>query len=114
MPPTVVVDAENVRRSTWPNVTPVELVERCRAWAAREGLDLRVVFDGGPPASVAAEGDLVGSGSRSADDRIVELAAQLARPIWLVTSDRALRERVRTAPERVIGGGAFLRLLSAL
>jgi hypothetical protein len=30
----VVVDAENVRRSLWPNMPPEELVERVRAWAA--------------------------------------------------------------------------------
>ena len=42
----VVVDAENVRRSIWPNISPEELVERTRAWAAREGHDLLIVFDG--------------------------------------------------------------------
>ena len=34
--PLVIVDAENVRRSLWPNLSPEELVERTRAWAARE------------------------------------------------------------------------------
>ena len=30
-------------------------------------------------------------------------------PWWLVSSDRGLRERVGDGPERVIGGGSFLR-----
>ena len=29
----VVVDAENVRRSRWPNLSREELVDRARAWA---------------------------------------------------------------------------------
>ena len=37
--PLVIVDAENVRRSLWPNLSPEELVARARAWAAREGHD---------------------------------------------------------------------------
>jgi hypothetical protein len=100
----VVVDAENVRRSRWPNLSRAELVQRAREWAAREGHDLLVVFDGRSPEEAH---DLVGS--RNADDRIVELASDLDRPWWLVTSDRALRERVGQAPERIIGGGSFVR-----
>ena len=102
----VVVDAENVRRSLWPNLSREELVERVRAWAAREGHDALIVFDGQPPEEAP---DLVGS--RNADDRIVELAQTLDRPWWLVTSDRGLRERVGDAPERIVGGGSFVRLL---
>src|SRR6187402_1621352 len=90
----VVVDAENTRRSQWPNVSREELVRRARAWAAHEGHDLLVVFDGTPP-----------------EDAIVELAPQLASPWWLVTSDRGLRERVGDRPERVIGGGSFVRTI---
>jgi hypothetical protein len=76
----VVVDAENVR------------------------LELLVVFDGEPPEPAD---DLRGSGSRSADDVIAELAG----PFWLASSDRGLRERVGGRAERVIGGGSFLREL---
>jgi hypothetical protein len=99
----VVVDAENVRRSRWPNLTREELVARTRAWARREGHDLAIVFDG-PAPEVAA--DLVGS--PHADDAIVRLAAGLDRPWWLVTSDRGLRARVGAAPERMVGGGSFV------
>jgi predicted RNA-binding protein with PIN domain len=107
--PTVLVDAENVRRSVWPNLGRVELLERSRAWASRQGARVIVVFDGEPPDGETE--DVAGSGARSADDRIVELAATLERPLWLVTSDRELRGRVSPPAERVIGGGGFLRLL---
>ena len=102
----VVVDAENVRRSLWPNLSQEELVRRARDWAAREGHDLLIVFDGTPP---EAAPDLVGSGN--ADDAIVELARGFDRPWWLVTSDRGLRERLGNAPERVVGGGSFARTI---
>jgi hypothetical protein len=100
----VVVDGENVRRSAWPNASREELVGRAREWAEREARRLLVVFDGPAP----EEGpDVVGSSSRSADDVIAELEG----PFWLVSSDRALRERVGDRAERVIGGGSFLREL---
>jgi len=97
----VVVDAENTRRSAWPNVSRTELVARVRAWAEREGMEPLIVFDGDAP-EVAP--DLVGSGRRSADDVI----AALDGPFLLVTSDRALRERVGDKAERIVGGGSFL------
>jgi hypothetical protein len=34
---TLLVDAENVWRSRWPNLPEQELVERVRAWAAKHG-----------------------------------------------------------------------------
>lgn len=104
--PLVVVDAENVRRSLWPNLSREELVRRTRGWAAREGHDLLIVFDGKPPEDAT---DLVGS--RNADDRIVALARGFDRPWWLVTSDRGLRARVGDAPVRIIGGGFFVRTI---
>ena len=102
----VVVDAENTRRSQWPNVSREALVRRARKWAEHEGHDLLVVFDGAPPADAP---DLLGA--RNADDAIVDLAAQLASPWGLVTSDRGLRGRVGGRPERVIGGGSFVRTI---
>jgi hypothetical protein len=102
----IVVDAENVRRSVWPNLSREELVKRSRDWAAREGHDLLIVFDGEPP-EVAP--DLVGS--RNADDKIVEIAQGLDSPWWLVTSDRGLRQRVGDAVERIVGGGSFVRTI---
>ena len=103
----IVVDAENVRRSAWPNLSKDELVARCRSWVARGGDELLVVFDGGPPEEAP---DLVGSQGRSADDVI----AALDGPFVLVTSDRELRARVGDRAERVVGGGSFLRELDAV
>ena len=100
----VVVDAENVRRSRWPNLSREQLVQRVRAWAAHEGHDVLIVFDGQPPEE---EPDLLGS--RNADDAIVELGSGLDRPWWLVSSDRELRRRVGDGPERIVGGGSFVR-----
>ena len=102
----VLVDAENVRRSLWPNLSPDELVARARAWAAREGHELLIVFDGPPPEEAP---DLVGA--RHADDEIASLAAEAGKPVWVVTSDRELRARVRGSAERLLGGGAFARMI---
>ena len=109
MQPTALVDAENVRRSTWPNLDPEELLRRCRAWAERHDARLIVVFDGATPATDAADVD--GSGGGTADDRIAELAGTLDGPVWVVTSDRELRRRVSGHAERVIGGGTFVQQL---
>jgi hypothetical protein len=105
--PRLVVDAENVRRSGWPNLSKDELVARARAWAEREHADLLVVFDGDPPEPAS---DLVGSGRRSADDVIAELEG----PFWLATSDRELRARVGSKAEKIIGGGSFMQELEAV
>ena len=99
--PIVLVDANNVRRSLWPNLSKEDVRGRSRAWAEARGAEAEVVFDG----------------RESADDRIVRRADELAaegRPLWLVTSDRELRERAGGQAERVIGGGAFARELAAL
>jgi hypothetical protein len=95
--PIVFVDAENVRRSSWPNVSGRELVRLVEDWASREGVEARVVFEG----------------AETADDRIAREAAAEDR-YWLVTSDRGLRERAGARAERTIGGGSFLRRLRGL
>jgi hypothetical protein len=100
---TVLVDAENVRRSRWPNLSRRELVELSRAWAAERDVALLVVFDGPPPERAP---DLV-EGERSADDWLAEHAHE-HEPYWLVTSDRELRARAGDGAERIVGGGAFL------
>jgi hypothetical protein len=88
----VFVDAENVRRSAWPNVSRDELERLVADWAEREGVEARLVFEG----------------AETADDTIAREAAGEDR-YWLVTSDRGLRERASPRAERVIGGGSFLR-----
>jgi hypothetical protein len=82
-----------VRRSTWPNIPPDELVERVEAWGERQGVTPKIIFED----------------EETADDRIAREAAQLDGPYWLVTSDRELRERAGGRADRVIGGGSFVR-----
>jgi hypothetical protein len=104
----VVVDAENVRRSLWPNLSAHELVERARSWATREGHELLVVFDGEPPEEAP---DL--AGVPHADDEIVARVERSEGEVWVVTSDRELRRRVEERAERIVGGGTFARALVA-
>jgi predicted RNA-binding protein with PIN domain len=114
----VLVDAENVRRSLWPNMSARELVDRCLVWARQSGARTVVVFDGQAPSAATEDRiEVVGTGRESADDWIVRRAGELAaahEPYWLVTSDRALRERTGGEAERVIGGGSFVRELADL
>jgi predicted RNA-binding protein with PIN domain len=109
----VLVDAPNVRRSLWPNLSPERLVELLARWAETEGAEAIAVFDGPAPEAVAGVA-VVGTSEESADDWITERAAELSEPYILVTSDRELRERAGGKAERIIGGGAFARELAAL
>ena len=93
----VFVDAENVRRSVWPNIARDELERLVAEWAKREGVAAQVVWET----------------SETADDTIAREAAELDGPYWLVTSDRGLRERAAGKAERVIGGGSFARELTS-
>lgn len=107
----LIVDAENVRRSVWPNVSREELVRLCGAYAQVSGEEVAVVFDGAvPDVEPRARVALVASGARSADDVIAERAAASGGAVTVVTSDRALRGRL---PDGVgtVGGGAFVRQL---
>ena len=101
---TVLIDARNVLRSRWPNIPEDELVRLIGEWAAGEGVEPEIVFDGPAPEGAT------GTGSESADDWIDRRARELDS-YWLVTSDRELRERAGGRAERVIGGGAFARIL---
>ncbi len=85
------MDGENVRRSRWPNVGRAELETLVARWAAVNGHEAVVVWEG----------------ATSADDRIADLVRTLGRH-WLVTSDRELRTRAGRRAERVLGGGTFL------
>ena len=116
----VLIDAFNVARSRWPNLSERDLIERCRSWARAHGHRALVVFDGNLPEGFlnAPEPDpiceIVGTRGESADDWIARRAGELARgaePYWLVTSDRELRRRAGAASGRQIGGGSFLKHL---
>ena len=117
MEPVTLVDAENVRRSEWPNIEKPELVELVRRWAEETGSHALVVFDGQPPE--AEDTDLVkvvGTTGETADDRIARDAENLVRagrPYRLVTSDRGLRARAGDAAFDLVGGGTFARTLRA-
>jgi len=102
----VVVDAENARRSLWPNLTADELIARARTWATREGHELLVVFDGVAPFDAP---DV--AGSPYADDEIAARVERAVGLVWVVTSDRELRRRVENRAERVLGGGSFVRAI---
>jgi hypothetical protein len=39
----------------------------------------------------------------------VEAASGAEGPVWVVTSDRALRDRLGGTAERLLGGGSFAR-----
>lgn len=94
------------------------LVERLSAFAAATGDPVAVVFDAGPAA--AAEGVEVALARRrgrdAADDEIAHRVAADAEPgsLRVVTSDRALAERVRAAGAEVEGASGFRRRLDAL
>ncbi len=116
----VLVDARNVLRSRWPNLREEDLLERCRAWAEREGVCVVAAFDGRAPGDLIGERaddellTVVGTGSESADDWLTRRAAALGEAgevHWLVTSDRELRRRAGQHASRLIGGGGFLREL---
>jgi G:T-mismatch repair DNA endonuclease (very short patch repair protein) len=92
---TVLVDAENVRRSVWPNIGRAELEERSREWGREHGHDVIVVWEG----------------AETADDRIAAEVQRLPPPVWVATSDRELRGRVADHAERIIGGGSFARAI---
>jgi hypothetical protein len=114
-PPLLLVDGRNVQRSAWPNVEDDELVRLVGRWAAQEGVDAVVAFDGPMAASCGRGGpDVVAVQDESADDWLVRAASEAAaggRTVWLATSDRELRARAAQGVSRMLGGGGFLRML---
>jgi hypothetical protein len=101
--PLVVVDAENARRSRWPNLSKHELLERARTWAKRQGVDLLVVFDGHAPDDAP---DV--ASAPHADDEVVRIVHAHDGLVWVVTSDRELRQRVGDRAAKLMGGGGFI------
>jgi hypothetical protein len=95
---TVLVDGENVRRSLWPNIPKDELSELVRAWADDHGHEAQIVWEG----------------EESADDRIVRDVTSIHGAVWVVTSDRELRDRVAPHVDRIVGGGSFARELQVM
>ena len=73
-----------------------DLAEWVAVWGQTHGYDVSVVWEG----------------AMSADDAIAERVSKLDAPIWVVTSDRDLRDRVAPYAERLLGGGSFVRELA--
>ena len=95
---TVLVDAENARRSVWPNIERSEFEQRWQRWGHEHDHQVIVVWED----------------RETADDRIAQEVRQLSPPVWVVTSDRELRGRVADRAERILGGGSFARELPEL
>ena len=102
--PVTLVDAENVRRSQWPNIGREEIVELVLRWADATGAHALVVSTATRPTSEHPTVKVVGTTAESADDRIARDAesSPRGRPYRLVTSDRGLRGRAgaRRGPGR--------------
>jgi predicted RNA-binding protein with PIN domain len=94
------------------------LAAELAAWAEREGERVAVVFDGAPH-EVEADGIEVAFASRrgrdAADDDIAARVQAAADPgaIRVVTSDRALAQRVRAAGGEVVGPSELRARLDA-
>jgi predicted RNA-binding protein with PIN domain len=94
------------------------LAERLAAFAGETGDPVAVVFDGrpfeldAPPVEVSFA---PARGPNAADDEIARRVAGDADPraITVVTSDRALAERVRLHGAEVVGASAFRHRLDA-
>ena len=94
------------------------LVEELAGYARRSGEELTVVFDGAerdlPRAPGVEAFFATRRGPNAADDDIAELVAGApdAAELRVVTSDRALAERVRAAGAEVVPVSRFRRLLA--
>ena len=89
-------------------------------YARATGEPVAVVFDGramdlDPGVAEGLDASWAGPGRDAADGRIAELVEADAEPatIRVVTSDRALADRVRAAGAEIVSAGAFRRRLDA-
>ncbi|MEB4209888.1 NYN domain-containing protein [Mycobacterium sp. 94-17] len=118
-----IVDGMNVigsRPDGWwkdRNGAMVTLVERLDRWASGQKETVTVVFERPPSTAIAASVVEVAhapkAAANSADDEIVRLVAADAAPhdIRVVTSDRALTERVRSLGASVQRSESFRDLV---
>jgi hypothetical protein len=113
---TIIIDGQNVRRSTWPNVDEQRLVDELERWVESEHADAELVvyFD--------ASRVIAAAGNRAdvrlvpyADDELVTLARERVRAghvVLVATSDRELRRRLEAVGAEVAWGGG--RMLGEL
>ena len=96
------------------------LIAELEAFAATSGDEVSVVFDGRAPAdqpeAKAVRVEFAPGGRNAADDRIAERVAADSDPATLrvVTSDRDLAQRVRSAGAEVVGSGGFRRRIDGV
>jgi uncharacterized protein YaiI (UPF0178 family) len=95
------------------------LAESLAAFATETGEPLTVVFDGQPFDLSAPPVEVVFASTRGRDAADHDIAAMVeADPdpgsLRVVTSDRALADRVRAAGAEVVGAGPFRRRLDEL
>lgn len=99
------------------NGAMVTLVERLDRWASGQGETVTVVFERPPSTAITSSVVEIAHAPRaaanSADDEIVRLVASDAAPhdIRVVTSDRALTERVRSLGASVHPSESFRDLI---
>lgn len=95
----------------------VTLVERLERWATSEGADVTVVFERPPTPSIESALIVVAHAPRaapnSADDEIVRLVGGhgKAKELRVVTSDRALSDRVEAASGVIYPANSFRSLI---
>lgn len=122
----LIIDGMNVlgsRPDGWWRDRPAAmagLVKRLSVFAAGEGVDVRVVFDGRPHTRVeaAADGIEVGfapGGPDAADREIVAILRADPEPatVVVVSSDRRLRNSVKAAGASSVGSSDLLRRLES-
>lgn len=114
----VLVDGSNVLRSAaWGDPTDSRgLVDRIAGWAAVEGVDVLLAFDGAIERSRPVGHVLVvATGAQEADDVLAERAARLAeRGIdhWVASDDHGVRGTAGAHAQRVLGTAAFVEMIA--
>jgi predicted RNA-binding protein with PIN domain len=97
----------------------VTLVDKLDQWASAQGDDVTVVFERPPSSaiisSVVAVAHAPKAAANSADDEIVRLVQADSRPhdIRVVTSDKALTDRVRALGASVCPAESFRNLIDS-
>lgn len=115
----VLVDGYNIAKAGWPQVTlerqREQCIRVCEDIATRWGTDVQVVFDGAHVVGAHGHGRRLVKVSYSpegvlADDvlRATVAATDPARPVVVVTSDRAVVTDVRSQGANTIGNDTFL------
>ena len=121
----LIVDGMNVlgsRPDGWWRDRPAameRLTRRLDAFAAREGIELTVVFDGRPHERVSAAADRIGvmfapGGPNAADREIVRVIRGDPDPgsLVAVSSDRRLRAAVKASGASSVGAGELIGRLT--